>query len=144
MDGTMTLAMSGSTQSLIIWGGMVVLITILFVSLANIPYKMAKKKNHPSAGGIKLMGYIGIFIWPVWIAALIIAIVAKDNSRNTMNDYMAARSAMQNNSPGLFLVSGVDKETKMDTRLRIQADNADNAKVKAELQGMVVTGVKLA
>ncbi|MGD0462160.1 MAG: hypothetical protein ABSB74_06705 [Tepidisphaeraceae bacterium] len=44
--------------------------------------------------------------------------------------------------PGQYCVEGVDRQTKMDKTLHIQADSAANAKVKAELEGIVVTSVK--
>jgi hypothetical protein len=43
--------------------------------------------------------------------------------------------------PGLYRVCGVDKETGVDATDYIRAMTADNAKVKSELRGMVVTSV---
>lgn len=45
---------------------------------------------------------------------------------------------------GRFKITGVDRATKMDTTWHVQADNIDNAKVKAELEGIVVTKVERA
>jgi hypothetical protein len=44
--------------------------------------------------------------------------------------------------PGRYRVSGVDRESKMDTSMVVTAESADNAKVKAELEGVIVTKVE--
>jgi hypothetical protein len=44
--------------------------------------------------------------------------------------------------PGRYRVSGVDRESKMDTSLVVRADSPENAKVKGELEGIVVTRVE--
>jgi hypothetical protein len=41
--------------------------------------------------------------------------------------------------PGWFRIDGVDKETQMDTTMYVEARSVAAAKVKAELQGVVVT-----
>ncbi|MGD0770867.1 MAG: hypothetical protein ABSB42_22010 [Tepidisphaeraceae bacterium] len=43
--------------------------------------------------------------------------------------------------PGRYRIQGVDRSTKQDATQDIQADSAANAKVKAELDGIVVTSV---
>jgi hypothetical protein len=44
--------------------------------------------------------------------------------------------------PGKFRISGVDKQTGMDVTDHVTADSAANAKVKAELRGIVVTRIE--
>jgi hypothetical protein len=44
-------------------------------------------------------------------------------------------------SPGLYRIHGVNRDTKNDATKEIQADSAANAKVKAELDGIIVTSV---
>jgi hypothetical protein len=44
--------------------------------------------------------------------------------------------------PGQYRVEGVHKATKLDTAKYFQANSAANAKVKAELEDIVVTSVK--
>jgi hypothetical protein len=46
--------------------------------------------------------------------------------------------------PGRFKVTGVDRQTRMDTVWHCHAENEANARVKAELEGIVVTGVERA
>jgi hypothetical protein len=43
--------------------------------------------------------------------------------------------------PGHFKIDGVDRQTRSDTTVHIEAASAANAKVKAELKGIVVTCV---
>jgi hypothetical protein len=43
--------------------------------------------------------------------------------------------------PGRYRVAGVVAETKVDVTLHVHADSPANAKVKAELSGVVVTDV---
>ncbi|MGA2439608.1 MAG: hypothetical protein ABSH08_01500 [Tepidisphaeraceae bacterium] len=43
--------------------------------------------------------------------------------------------------PGRYRIQGVDRGTEQDAILDIQADSAANAKVKAELAGIIVTSV---
>jgi hypothetical protein len=44
--------------------------------------------------------------------------------------------------PGRYKVSGVDRESKMDTSYVVHADTPENAKVKGELEGIIVTRVE--
>lgn len=43
--------------------------------------------------------------------------------------------------PGKYRVDGVDKESGFDTTVYVDGQSAANAKVKAELQGVIVTAV---
>jgi hypothetical protein len=43
--------------------------------------------------------------------------------------------------PGTFRVTGVDRQTTLDVTDHIPADSAANARVKAELRGIVVTRI---
>jgi len=43
--------------------------------------------------------------------------------------------------PGMFCVEGVDKATKMDTTWRCRAGSEANARIKAELEGIIVTRI---
>ena len=46
--------------------------------------------------------------------------------------------------PGRFKISGVDKNTRADTTWFCEADSPDNAKIKAELEGIIVARVERA
>lgn len=49
-----------------------------------------------------------------------------------------------NDGPGTFRVYGVDQKTSRDVTENIPADSSANAKVKAELRGIVVTRIERA
>src|SRR4051812_35541525 len=44
--------------------------------------------------------------------------------------------------PGKFIVIGVDRTTRADKQITLDAASAENARVKAELEGIVVTEVR--
>jgi hypothetical protein len=44
--------------------------------------------------------------------------------------------------PGRFKVTGVHKDTRQDMTWYCEADSAENAKVKAELEGIIVTRIE--
>jgi hypothetical protein len=44
--------------------------------------------------------------------------------------------------PGTFLVIGVDRATRADKSITVSAASSENARVKAELDGVVVTEVR--
>ena len=46
--------------------------------------------------------------------------------------------------PGSWEVLGVDRASGMDTRIRVEAETAANARAKGELKGMIVTEVRQA
>ena len=48
----------------------------------------------------------------------------------------------QPDGPGTYRVIGVDRETKADKDVTLEAASSDNARVKAELDGIVVTEVR--
>jgi len=70
---------------------------------------------------------------------------AKANPKSTSHDYPGVTVipdySMPADGPGTYRIQGVNRENKMDATLNILADSAANAKVKAELDGIVVTTV---
>ncbi len=60
-------------------------------------------------------------------------------SRGIQSSFASSPSAVSEG--GRFRVSGVDKESGFDTSMVIDAESEANAKVKAELKGIVVTSV---
>jgi hypothetical protein len=48
----------------------------------------------------------------------------------------------QPDGPGSYRVIGVDRTTREDKDITIEAASSDNARVKAELEGIVVTEVR--
>jgi hypothetical protein len=58
----------------------------------------------------------------------------KASKRGTVNPQYAG--------PGLYRIRGVDRETRMDTVWYCTAETRDNAKAKADLEGIQVTEVQ--
>jgi len=50
-------------------------------------------------------------------------------------------AAAADDGPGSYRVSGVDKQTRADRNVTVQAESRANAQVKAELDGIIVTHV---
>jgi hypothetical protein len=48
---------------------------------------------------------------------------------------------LSNDGPGTYLIVGVDSATSKDVRTYIEAETLANAKVKAELRGVIVTDI---
>jgi hypothetical protein len=55
----------------------------------------------------------------------------------------SAAPAIGADGPGTYHIVGVDRHTKMDTEWRVEAASRENARVKAELEGIIVTSVVL-
>ena len=48
-----------------------IIVLILVIALAIAPGEIATRRGHKNAAAIKACGYIGAFIFPVWIVAII-------------------------------------------------------------------------
>lgn len=77
----------------------------------------------------------------VLIAALVLLIVVL-SSRASVGPPSAF--PVQPLVPCRFKVSGVRKDTRQDVTWCCEADSVENAKVKAELEGIIVTGIERA
>jgi hypothetical protein len=95
-----------------------------------------------------LLGILGLIIY---ILKTIVAGTIEENSRKRMAlppekqppafpvIQAAAASSIPTDGPGRYRVDGVDRATKMDATLHVEAQSAANARVKAELEGIIVT-----
>lgn len=100
-------------------------IAVLAIGLA--PYYIAKNRDHPYKGVIGVLGIFGLFTGLLWVVALAWAVSVPPKPRH--------------NKPGRFRVVGVDAESGSDTAVYVDAWNEDNARIKAELKGVIVTKV---
>lgn len=144
-----TLAISEGAGMALMWSA-VILVLIGLIVIAGFPGSTAKRRGHPSASAITLLGYLGLILLPCWIVAYVWAHTGPDLSKKLAsykghlfsNDPIPATvPAHLDDEPGRFEVVGVDRETQLDTRLVIDADSRANAQVKAELRGVIVTAV---
>ena len=127
----------------------------LIILIAYIPPRIAKARGHESADAIGVCSAIGLFIWPLWVVALIWAHTGPDRSKDAQSkDHvrMAGKPTTTDVSPpreeddlgdlpGRFDVFGVDRDSGLDTKIMVRAESPANARVKAELKGIVVTRV---
>jgi hypothetical protein len=137
------------------WSAVIILgVVAAWIGLLFLPGSIAKSRNHPSRDAIHTLALLGFFIPILWLVALVWAFsvpaVVIDPHQappgrvraKSMNFDPELVPAAVESVPGLYVVSGVDRDSKMDTVWRVQADSEANARVKAELEGIVVTGVE--
>ena len=128
---------------------LILLLLVMGAYLVYIPIRIARERNHPRREAITACAVLSLFIWPLWIVALIWALSAPDpkagGSPQKPKGYAGGKSLnMPDDKPaaGRYVVRGVDRQTGMDTTWRCTAESEANAKVKGELQGIVVTSVE--
>lgn len=49
----------------------ILMIVVGIVVVHEIPGKVAKARNHPQLDAIKITSYLGLLVFPLWMAALI-------------------------------------------------------------------------
>ena len=110
------------------------------LGLYFVPTVIAVSNRHPRRVPIVVLNVLAGVTVVGWIAALIWALMPPRGDvapRGIPVDLPADK-------PGKFRVSGVDRESGLDEVLYIDAESAPNARVKAELRGMIVTQVESA
>jgi hypothetical protein len=90
----------------------------------------------PSLGGLLCLG-VGFALFAGLAVVVIWAVTRRPSGP-------PAGFPVQSIGPGRYRISGVDKNTRADTTWFCEADNPDNAKIKAELEGIIVTRVERA
>ena len=83
---------------------------------------------------ILLLGIFGV------VAAVIVVIVRSSGSRPTLPSAFPVGPA-PDDRPGNFQIIGVNSHSRQDVRREFRADSMANARVKAELDGIVVTSI---
>ncbi|MGD0767449.1 MAG: hypothetical protein ABSB42_04415 [Tepidisphaeraceae bacterium] len=154
------------TAAVALWVVTAIILVILFAWFPG--YNATWMRNHPQAiaitvGGwlwlilpfiaIWTIGYLEPFRWPagqivfggvnviIWFV-LVVWSYAGGQSPQAIPSYKGPRAkSLSYPIERKFRVMGVDRATKMDTTWFCIADNEANAKVKAELEGIVVTSV---
>ncbi len=115
-----------------------VVVVLMIAPVLLLPQHIAAERGHPKLHEIRLLAWLGLVTFGItWIVALVWALLAPESPPPPPPP--PPRRELE--TPGRFIVVGVDKATGMDTRLVIEADTAANAKVKAELKGVIVTNV---
>jgi len=70
---------------LILVAGIGVLAVLLLIGYW--PGLVAKRRGHPSATAIRILGLVGLLIWPCWLIALIWAYTGKAEPTGNEPDY---------------------------------------------------------
>jgi hypothetical protein len=67
--------------ALIILAIVVVAVVSLLVALAIVPGRIAQKRQHPQTDAIRVTGYLGILVAPLWLLAFIWAYTRSGTSK---------------------------------------------------------------
>jgi hypothetical protein len=83
---------------------------------------------------------MGLFVTGAVLVAIVMATM---HARRIAASSLPAGRLIRGRA-GAFRISGVDRQSKLDATDYIQADSPENAKAKAELNGMIVTKIERA
>jgi hypothetical protein len=153
-----------------IWSFVVTLGILGALWLWWLPASIAKRREHSKYDAIQTCVLCSIILWPLWLVAIIWACTEDNRGKvkpiagelagprgfqpvmppvdgpglyRVIGNGTVRRAPMRPvDGPGLYRVIGVDRATKMDTTWRVRAESRENAKVKAELEGIVVTAIE--
>jgi hypothetical protein len=75
------------------------------------------------------------------VPAAVILVVMRAGARPQRPSAFPVLPTSEADGPGSYRVVGVDRNTRADRDLVIEAQSRENARVKAELDGIVVTAV---
>jgi hypothetical protein len=101
-------------------------------------YHMDDSQNQAMKDLLAFIGIICLIVGVVfWVIRHAVSQAIRDNKK-TAPPVVGRESP---DGPGHYKIIGVDKESKLDTTWYVNAESRDNAKVKAELEGIVVTSV---
>ena len=137
-----------------------VVIAVLIVMNYNTP-----AKDRQPIGILNILGgvalFVGLYIVCFFIVGIYFAIIqfSVQSELDQNNEQQAIADAVKNHrdypgvtvvpdysapsdGPGRYRIQGVNRTTKQDAMIDLRADSAANAKVKAELEDIVVTSVE--
>lgn len=112
------------------------------IALYFVPTIIVALHRHPRMVPIIVLNVVAGWTVVGWIVALIWALMPPESA--TAAAPHAIPVDFPADKPGKFKVTGVDRNSGLDEVLYIDAESGSNAKVKAELRGMIVTHVESA
>lgn len=114
-------------------GGLLIAMLCATAIFIFLPGYIARQNDHPYATAIGVLGVLGLLSGGLlWIVAIVWALaVPKD-----------AKAKAEPDGPGQFEVAGVDRESKYETSIVVEASNTANARAMGEVRGIHVTEVK--
>ena len=87
-------------------------------------------------GPIEIVILLLVFALPIVVLALVLRL-----SRAKGRAAFPVLPHAEPDGPGRYSIVGVDKTTRADRELTVEAASRANAQVKAELEGLIVTSV---
>jgi ABC-type antimicrobial peptide transport system permease subunit len=120
-------------------GALLIGFILAVVILYSVPLGIAQGRNVSAANiqTIKLLSFLGLFFGVTWIVALILACVYPSQAQTRAIPGMKYQPL----GPGKFRITGIDSTTKMDTAWYCEVVSEANAKIKGELEGIIVTQI---
>ena len=112
------------------------------IALYFVPTIIVTLDRHPRRIPIIVLNIVAGWTVVGWIVALIWALMAPEATAAAAPH--AIPVDFPADKPGKFKIIGVDRNSGLDEVLYIDAESGSNAKVKAELRGMIVTHVESA
>lgn len=104
---------------------------------------MTRVRHSPYQLALSLpVGYEWLCIFTFLGLLILTALLAYRKSHGGQLPPMGFPVLPPTDGPGRFRVAGVNRDTRQDVVWSCDADSAANAKVKAELQGIIVTDVR--
>src|SRR5262245_14187642 len=128
-------------------GSLCVLMVVVWLIVCSKPGQIARRRGHPQASAINICGWIGTVFFPLLIVAYVWAWGEKDemyyDQANRALGFPVKPVPVKpiESRAGRFKISGVVKATGADVKTYIEAASCENALVKAELKGIVVTAI---
>jgi hypothetical protein len=91
---------------------------------------------------IKLLGTVGVVAIVIWVISTGVRSGISQSHKLSPSSPTPHASSANHDDSGRYRVWGVDRQTKMDTSWVGSAESQANAKVKAELEGIIVTSIR--
>jgi hypothetical protein len=126
---------------IVIGGGIGILLILLVFGLSS---RGSEASDELRNSLIDLLGVAAMIAIAIWVISFGVRSALKHQSKMAQPAMPIIESAPDDagNSPGVFEIRGVNRKTRADAVLSCEADSPGNAKIKAELQGIVVSSVR--
>lgn len=119
-----------------------VLVIVVLWLLVSLPAWIAKsrKLSEDRLRSVRAMAIVGLFIWPLWIVALVSALLLSPPSSSEISSQrnVTEPDPAEYDGPGKYRIVGIDRESKLETALTVHASSRSLATAKAEAVGVIV------
>ena len=83
-----------------------------------------------------------LFLFVLVAAPAAVVLMLLRAKRREPSAFPVLPAAAEADGPGAYVVAGVDRTTRADREVTIDAASRANARVKAELEGIIVTSIR--